>query len=185
MVNLSDVDLIKKYASGDRTAFDVLYLRYCKMISAIADMFLFSGVEKVDLEQEGAMGLYNAVLGYDDKRSDAASFSTFAYMCVKNRISGAVKKRGKLNAFIDMETALTKDDQPIDSPEEEIIKKELFSEKKSSLIGELSAFEKRVFDLYLSGYSYVEIACVLGETPKSVDNALVRIKSKAKKVLPI
>ena len=31
---------------------------------------------------------------------------------------------------------------------------------------------------YLKGYSYVDIAKKLGETPKSIDNALTRIKKK-------
>ena len=43
----------------------------------------------------------------------------------------------------------------------------------------LSKFELSVLYLISSGMSYKEIATVLGKTPKSIDNALQRIKKKA------
>ena len=181
MDRFSDVELVEKYRSGERFAFDELYLRYEKMISAIADMFVFSGVEKVDLVQEGAAGLFKAVIGYDRSRENASSFSTFAYLCVKTQIIGVVKSRGRDKTALLQEIAVA-DDGSIPSPEEDLIKSEVFFERKRSLMDELSVFENKVFELYLKGYSYVEIAGILGETPKSVDNALVRIKNKAKKV---
>ena len=48
---------------------------------------------------------------------------------------------------------------------------------------ELSPFENQVFDLYLTGMSYTQIARVLGRDEKSTDNALSRIKGKVKKIL--
>ena len=48
---------------------------------------------------------------------------------------------------------------------------------------ELSAFEKQVLDLYLTGMTYSQIAKVLGRDEKSTDNALQRVKAKIKKIL--
>ena len=48
---------------------------------------------------------------------------------------------------------------------------------------ELSPFEAQVFNRYLEGQSYVEIAAVLKRQVKSVDNALYRIKSKLNRAL--
>lgn len=47
----------------------------------------------------------------------------------------------------------------------------------------LSKGEKQVFNLFLEGYSYTEIAKLLELTPKQVDNAITRIKRKKEKVL--
>ena len=47
----------------------------------------------------------------------------------------------------------------------------------------LSEFETRVLSLYLKGYSYNEISEKLCKHPKSVDNALQRIKRKFEKYL--
>ena len=43
--------------------------------------------------------------------------------------------------------------------------------------------EKQVFDLYMEGMTYQEIARHLDKEPKSIDNALQRIKSKVNKAL--
>ena len=45
----------------------------------------------------------------------------------------------------------------------------------------LSPLENQVLHLYLDGNGYVEIAEILGKTPKSIDNALRRIRKKIKK----
>ena len=48
---------------------------------------------------------------------------------------------------------------------------------------ELSAFEKQVLDLYLTGMTYSQIARVLGRDEKSTDNALHRLKAKIRKAI--
>ena len=46
----------------------------------------------------------------------------------------------------------------------------------------LSPMEKQVCDLYLQGMDYRQIADYLGKTPKSIDNALQRIRGKIGKL---
>ena len=46
----------------------------------------------------------------------------------------------------------------------------------------LSSLEKEVVQYYMNGLSYVEIAEMLGRSPKSVDNALQRIKTKLNQI---
>ena len=38
--------------------------------------------------------------------------------------------------------------------------------------------ENKVLDLYLRGYGYVQIAEMMEKKPKSIDNALQRIRAK-------
>jgi len=45
----------------------------------------------------------------------------------------------------------------------------------------LSSFEQKVWSAYLSGKNYNVIAEDLGKTPKSIDNAIQRIKKKVEK----
>ena len=47
----------------------------------------------------------------------------------------------------------------------------------------LSPMENKVLDLYLKGKGYVEIGGILNKSPKSVDNALQRIRSKIREVI--
>ena len=46
----------------------------------------------------------------------------------------------------------------------------------------LSKMERQVLDAYLSGENYIQIAEEMNKKPKSIDNALQRIKSKLLKV---
>ena len=41
--------------------------------------------------------------------------------------------------------------------------------------------EKNVLSLYLDGNDYIQIAQIMDKTPKSIDNALQRIRQKLKK----
>ena len=45
----------------------------------------------------------------------------------------------------------------------------------------IRSLENQVFQLYAAGNGYVEIAEILGKTPKAVDNALRRIRKKMKR----
>ena len=68
------------------------------------------------------------------------------------------------------------------NPESLIIHKEEIRLKLEKARAELSELEKQVFDLFLTGLSYTEIAKVLGRDEKSTDNTLSRIRGKLKKM---
>ena len=51
------------------------------------------------------------------------------------------------------------------------------------IVRHLSSFEKKVFELFNEGKKYTEIAEELHKSPKSIDNALQRIKTKLNQTL--
>jgi len=65
-----------------------------------------------------------------------------------------------------------------DNPEELIISRESMTDMTKMLDTMLTPLEKDVLELFLEGHSYQEIAAALGRRPKTVDNALQRIKKK-------
>ena len=67
------------------------------------------------------------------------------------------------------------------NPEEIIIDRENVSRIEKNLFAYLSKMETKVLELYLDGMTYQEIASYMAKTPKSIDNALQRIKSKLQK----
>ena len=69
------------------------------------------------------------------------------------------------------------------NPEAVFLDKERVAYLENTIENELSAFEKQVLDLYMTGMSYTQIAKVLGRDEKSTDNALQRLKSKIRKRL--
>ena len=66
------------------------------------------------------------------------------------------------------------------TPEERVMLAERNAELKKRIDEALSGFEKEVLVHYLNGESYKQIAKLLDKNEKSIDNAIVRIKSKLK-----
>ncbi len=59
-----------------------------------------------------------------------------------------------------------------------MIDRERVGKIEAYIQNQLSQFEQNVVNLYIEGMSYQQIAEHLGRTPKSIDNALQRIKKK-------
>ena len=156
-------------------------------------MYLIGG-ETDDLIQEGMIGLYKAIRDYNTDRE--ASFATFASMCINRQMITAVaasnrKKNMPLNTYVsydmpaggdedsDMRLVDILQSQTELNPEKLLIDKEHNWDLKSRLKEVLSTFEQQVLTYYLEGMDYTAIAKKMQKPPKSVDNALQRIRSKA------
>ena len=75
------------------------------------------------------------------------------------------------------------DTKYVEDPLDTIAKKEYFSQIELKIDESLSKMEKKVLKLYINGNSYIEIAEKLDSTPKSIDNAIQRIRKKAIKII--
>ena len=71
----------------------------------------------------------------------------------------------------------------VSDPEELVIGQEQKKLIEDEIERVLSDLEKEVFQSYLDGKSYQEIACDLDVQAKSIDNALQRVKRKLEKCL--
>ena len=186
----SDEELCEKAKGGDGEAENYLLNKYKNLVRAKAKTLYLLGGDREDLIQEGMIGLFMAVRDFDKNKN--ASFSTFANLVCERRMYNAIKagQAGKnlpLNTYI----SLYEGQDFINNlranshlePEGFVIDKEntVFLLEKLSEI--LSKLEEEVLDLYLSGKDYKEIAEMLERSPKSIDNALGRIKTKFKTVI--
>ena len=148
-----------------------------------------------DLLQEGMIGLYKAIRDYDP--SYGVSFDYFAKLCTVRQIQSAVKTslRQHQKALND---AYSYDQEAYDGEEDSSSLVEMIEDKSqnpeevlmaqeegdllfSSLEKDLSPMEKRVLEVYREKFDYQEVAKELNITPKAADNALQRIRRKAKK----
>lgn len=198
----SDEELIVRLRDGESAITDYIMDKYKNLVRSKAKSMYILGADREDLIQEGMIGLFKAVRDYDTGRD--ASFFTFADLCVSRQMYTAVQAAGRqkhapLNTYISLYAGAYENDgtekgeewELIDSiisrseknPEELLIDKENVEHLERAMEKELSAFEKQVLDLYLTGMKYSQIAKVLGRDDKSTDNALQRIKSKLKKAL--
>ncbi len=198
--NETDEMLIERLRDGERDIMDYIMNKYKNLVRSKAKSMYILGADTEDLIQEGMIGLFKAIRDYDAGRD--ASFFTFAELCISRQMYTAVqasnrKKHMPLNSYISLYATNELRDGAGESeefinflafetqkdPEQLLIDKEnvLLLEKK--IEEELSAFEKQVLDLYLTGMTYSQIARVLGRDEKSTDNALHRLKAKIRKAI--
>lgn len=196
---LTDEQLMDKLRAGDRDIMDYIMVKYKSMVRKKARAMYLLGGENEDLIQEGMIGLIKAVRDYDE--SQGASFSSFAELCVSRQMYSAIeaskrKKHLPLNTYVSLyeESEVEKDGRTmplIDTiePEQENDPEALYFGKEyteafvEQLKENLSALENHVLYLHLMGTDYRKIAELLDKSPKSIDNALQRIKNKAEKML--
>nr|WP_294468540.1 sigma-70 family RNA polymerase sigma factor [uncultured Sellimonas sp.] len=194
----TDEELIQSLRKGDAAIMDFLLEKYKPMVKKKARAMFLLGGDSDDLIQEGMIGLFKAVQDYDPAQE--ASFGTFAQVCVTRQLYSAIrasqrKKHLPLNSYVSLydnqEISEEKESELIsrqnmqgnNNPEDLVICKESEDSIMKELEGRLSELEKRVLYLHLMGTDYKTIAGLLGKKPKTIDNALQRIKSKAEELL--
>lgn len=201
--DLTDEALIQKIrqlddASESLQATDALMERYKEMVRGKARTYFLIGADRDDVVQEGMIGLYKAVLNYQPEKP--LSFRAFAELCVIRQIVSAVRvssrlKHFPLNYYVSLNRPVSDEDGKettmIDlmpdlngrSPEEILTGLEEKKRLDDEINARLSPMERRVLHLFLQGMDYTQIAAEMDKNPKSVDNALQRIKQKITKML--
>lgn len=194
---LSDEKLVEMYHEGNEPAIEELFERYKNIVRKKANELFIAGGDTEDLIQEGMIGLYKAARDYKADRE--ATFSTFAYTCISGQMLTAInkanrKKNGPLNSYVSFDEPVGDDEEnqmkigdvittEFDhNPEKMFVDKEWTKEFEKKIEEALSKFEKNVLDLYMSGEDYISIAKTLEKSPKSIDNALQRIRQKVDKI---
>ena len=191
---MTDEQLIEKLRGGGRKIMDYIMEKYKNLVRKEANAMYLLGGENEDLIQEGMIGLFKAVQDYDPRQE--SSFYSFARLCITRQLYTAIeasrrKKHGPLNSYVSLydrneekepliETVEAKGES---NPEELLISQEYVRLLESELEDTLSELENRVLYLHLLGTDYKTIARLLDRSPKTIDNALQRIKGKTEKIL--
>ena len=115
-------------------------------------------------------------MSYDFNRSEV-TFGLYAKICLNNSLKSALRRRKRQLAAdsAQYEAAAGQRESSSGIPDET---KADVSLLLARIDGLLSDFERKVFRLYLGGYSHRFIAETLGRPEKSIDNAIYRIKKK-------
>lgn len=181
----TDEELIERLRDGEQELEDYLMEKYKGMVLKKAHAMFIVGGEREDLIQEGMIGLFRALRDYQPGKS--ATFATFANLCVERQIYKAIEMSGRLkNKPLNSYISLSEEESPIldslafeqQDPEAIVIDRENVNVMQEKIRQHLSRFETRVLDSYLEGMTYTQIAEAMGKSPKSIDNALQRIRGK-------
>ena len=189
---LTDEQLVLMAREGSETAEEILIEKYKGLVRAKAKAYFIAGAEAEDVVQEGMIGLMKAVRSFDANRE--ASFKTYAGTCINNQILKAIRKAEReknqpLNDAISLDNHLGEKDENLtigdiikgsmfDEPEEKVIYEDTLERLGNISRQIFSPMEAKVLRAKIAGKNYQEIAEELGKSPKTIDNALQRIRKK-------
>ena len=189
----SDEELVSRIREDESGITDYLLEKYKNLVRKKAKAMYLIGGDNEDLIQEGMIGLFKAIRDYNPEKR--TSFFNFAELCITRQIYTAVTSAGRqkhipLNSYISIYSKVSDNEKDgvelfevmegdaENNPESLVIHQENLEQLEQYIEENLSEFEKEVLDLHLTGHGYQTIAGILEKTPKSVDNALQRIKTK-------
>ena len=180
----SDEELIFRLRQGETDISDYLMEKYKEFVRKKARAMFLIGGETDDLIQEGMIGLFKAIQNYQSDKE--TSFRTFASLCIDRQLYSAVQNSNRrkhlpLNSYV----SLSEENEAehlegvwSEDPETILIDQESTRNLEHEITKILSPMENKVLDYYLRGYGYIKIAEIMGKSPKSIDNALQRIRGK-------
>ena len=191
---LTDEQIITDIKNGDEQALVYLLNKYKDLVNSKVGKYFIIGAEREDIVQEGMIGLFKAIKGFDNTKQN--TFKTFANICIERQLITAIKSSNRqkhmpLNSYLSLNTSAYEDDEDgtelietfnntqIEDPLDTITKKEYFEEIQNSIHKNLSKFEEQVLQRFIQGESYEVIAKKLDTPVKSIDNAIQRIRKKA------
>lgn len=192
---MSENDIINLAQKRENAAMEYLLEKYKPLVrQKTRKLFLIDG-DKDDLIQEGMIGLFKAVRDYQVGKD--AAFRTFADLCISRQLYSAIKKSNRLknqplNSYVSIysdefsdadelagdRTVISSGSDNIANPEAIMIDRENAIDMQNKMFDKLSKMEREVLKRYLEGMTYQEIAADMDKSPKSIDNALQRIKGK-------
>ncbi len=178
--------LILAVRNGDQEAFVTLLERYSPLIDSSVNRFSMDesfSLYREDLRQEASLVFYNSILAYDLEQTEV-EFGLFAKICIHNALVSqlrALKKRcEEPTEEIPENLSLI---QGTDDPSVRILEQERIKSLYSVIRKNLSDFEYKVWQLYISGRSAAEVAIILSSSEKSITNAIYRIRKKLRALL--
>lgn len=189
--SLRDEELVSDYQAGNQEVGEYIILRFHRMIMQCAGVLFINGGDREDLIQEGRLGLYEAIQTYDQSRD--VSFEAFARVCVSRAQYKAIeasnrKKHQPLNQYVHIDSSKEETEQlstayHITDPEALYLNAESVLDLHKRIQNSLSLLEREVLEYLLEGFSYTQIANILGKDKKSIDNCFQRIRNKVRHML--
>jgi RNA polymerase sigma factor (sigma-70 family) len=194
----------------ENAAFVEIYEKLKPRIQKMTNRFTIPGLNHDDILQEALVALHSkAIKDYDQTRGSGegpAQFDRFALLCIRRHLSTEFKSSLQNNRKKVLNQSLSLDQEHrgnndnltlasiIPSMDGDILNglqdREYFRNLITGLVKHLSPFERKVLSFYAQRLSYEEIADKINEhrvkikvNVKGIDNALSRIKKKARSII--
>lgn len=196
-LKLNDNELIYLAKENNEDAINLIYKKYKPLITKKCSKYYKfvknKGLEFEDLVQECLIGFEESIKNYNP--SGEVIFYTFTNICMDRQLITLLKtidrdKHKFLNEAVPLETIDDESGSNLinfiednkDNPEIGLLAEVEYQDLYNKIINILTDFEECVFKLKIQNFDYKEIANILDKNPKSIDNAIQRIKNKIKEI---
>ncbi len=190
--DLNDYELLHYVSENIEEANDIVMNKYYPLVATIVkkmEKYIDNcGIDRNDLLQEGMLGLSHAIDTYSEHEDTI--FYTYAKNCIERRIITAIisahrKKHKILNDSLSYDDPVIVNDRLLkdnNDPLNIIIATDTEAKLEAKVRAKLTELETDVFELMLAGCSNKEMTVILNMDYKQVDNAIQRIRNKAKTI---
>ena len=182
--------MLEAACSGNNEALNSIIQHYEPEVRMIACKYFLPRADYDDLIQEGRIAIYRAVLSYDLNLD--IPFLHFLRMVIKRKLIDSLRKYTRqkhvnLNDAYSLNNVISESEQTsfitllanAEDPAILVIANDEARSMISALNNNLSSLERLVFEHYfIQGFKQREVSERLGLPPKSLDNAIQRIRRK-------
>lgn len=191
-INTQDQEraMLEAARSGNDEALNQIIQHYEPEVRMIACNYFLPRADYDDLLQEGRIAIYRAVLSYDTDLN--IPFLHFLRMVIKRKLIDSLRKYTRqkhinLNDAFSLNNVVSESEETsfislladAEDPATMVIANDEAQSMIHSLSKNLSNLEQLVFEHYfLQGFKQREVSERLGLPPKTLDNAIQRIKRK-------
>jgi len=176
--------------SGNEDALNQIIQHYEPEVRMIACKYFLPRADYDDLIQEGRIAIYRAILSYDINLD--IPFLHFLRMVIKRKLIDSLRKYTRqkhinLNEAYSLNNLISESEETsflsllpnTEDPESMVIANDEARSMIHGLNEDLSNLERLVFEHYfLQGFKQREVSEHLGLHPKTLDNAIQRIRRK-------
>ena len=175
---MSDTELLENnFADSGKTA--ELISRYMKTVFSAVDKYS-ALADREELVSDGMQALLSAIQTYEKEKGD---FPSYLFVCIDNKLKNtarrSLRRKSRISQAEQNELEEIADTKP--TPEEIVIDRENSDALFRNMRTELTALEFRCMCGVMIGFSYDEIAGLLKIDRKSVDNAVMRARTKLRR----
>lgn len=185
-----EIAMLEAARSGDEEALNCIIEYYEPEVRMIACKYFYPRADYDDLIQEGRIAIYRAILSYDPQLD--IPFLHFLRMVIKRKLIDSLRKYTRqkhvtLNNAYSLNNVISDSEDTnfmsllsnAEDPAATVIANEEARTIINNLNKDFSTLERRVFeDYFIHGFKQAEVSKRLGLQPKSLDNAIQRIKKK-------
>ena len=186
--NELDLELVQRVQRGDKTAFDLLVLKYQHRIGAVIGRFVPDYAESQDIAQESFIRAYRAIANF---RGDS-QFYTWLYRIAVNTAKNHLVAMKRRPPTSDVEA----DDaehfsggrmQDNDTPEHELLREEIAREVSQTVAALPEELRQAITLREMDGLSYEEIAeamdCPIGTVRSRIFRAREAIDARLRPLM--